>query len=358
MEVQKIQWNVNQFNWIVVDNNSLPIKPIQLFLKYQHNIGRSPNTLRAYANHLKLYWEYLEYINKPWTDVSLNDFANFIGWLRTGNSKLVYLQKQKFCRMGSTINTILTVVSVFYEFHNQIQNTEIKLTSLSKIKHSNYKPFLYHISKHQPIKTKLIKLKTYKQLPKTLDNKQVTIIIAACKNLRDRFLISLLYETGMRIGQALGLQHNDIKSWDNEINIQPRDNINGARCKSKTPYIVHVSQELMRLYSEYVLQECKNHIQNYVFIQLKGNNIGKPLNYIAIRNTFLQISKKVGFSVNPHMFRHTHATELLRHGWDCDKVKKRLGHTSIQTTLNVYSHLNTQDLKEAFISYQINKGEK
>ena len=55
------------------------------------------------------------------------------------------------------------------------------------------------------------------------------------------------------------------------------------------------------------------------------------------------------------MLRHTHATELLRHGWDCAKVQRRLGHSSIQTTLDIYSHLDTRNLKEAFITYQAKK---
>lgn len=358
MKIQRIRLSTNQFSWLVLDNKCLPIKPIQQFLKYQNNIEHSPNTLRAYANHLKLYWEYLEHINKAWTEVTINDFASFVGWLRTNNQRIVYLQEQTACRTESTINTILTAVSVFYEFHKQMNNTDITLTTLSTVRHSSYKPFLHHLNKNQSllIKKKLIKLKTRKLLPKILTKEQISTVIASCNSLRDRFLISLLYESGMRIGQALGLRHTDIKSWDNEIIIQPRnDNINGARCKAKTSYIVHISSKLMGLYAEYVLKECEEYTKDYVFIQTKTKTPGKPLNYIAIRDLFLQISKKVGFTINPHMFRHTHATELIRDGWDCSKIQKRLGHANIQTTLDIYSHLDTQDLKEAFMSYQLKK---
>ena len=341
MKVQRIQLGANQFNWLVLDNAYLPIKPIQQFLKYQHDLAHSPNTLRAYANHLKLYWEYLEYIKKPWTEITLNNFASFVSWLRTVNPKILYLHNQTSCRTETTINTILTAVSVFYEFHQQMNHTTVTLTALSVVRHSSYKPFLHHLNKNQSslMKTKLIKLKTSKLLPKVLNKEQ--------------------YESGMRIGQALGLHHSDIKSWDNEICIQPRNNnLNEARSKSKTSYIVHITQELMRLYAEYMLKDCGSHTKNYVFIQTKSKNPDKPLTYGAVRKIFLQISKKVGFTVNPHMFRHTHATELLRNGWDCSKIQKRLGHSSIQTTLNIYSHLDNQDLKEAFMSYQLKRGEK
>ena len=54
----------------------------------------------------------------------------------------------------------------------------------------------------------------------------------------------------------------------------------------------------------------------------------------------------------PHIFRHTHATELLRSGWDASYVQKRLGHKDIQTTINTYAHLNERDLKEAFNKFK------
>jgi integrase len=71
--------------------------------------------------------------------------------------------------------------------------------------------------------------------------------------LRDRFLICLLYETGVRIGQALGLRHEDVRSYDKEIHIVQRLNLNGARTKSREPNTVHVSRDLMALYAEYLV---------------------------------------------------------------------------------------------------------
>lgn len=52
------------------------------------------------------------------------------------------------------------------------------------------------------------------------------------------------------------------------------------------------------------------------------------------------------------MLRHTHATELIRNGWECAYVQKRLGHAHVQTTLDIYAHLKNKDLKKAFDEYQ------
>jgi integrase/recombinase XerD len=53
---------------------------------------------------------------------------------------------------------------------------------------------------------------------------------------------------------------------------------------------------------------------------------------------FDRLSKKTGIYVYPHLFRHTYATRLLKANYSPERVKYLLGHTSIQTTLDVYSH--------------------
>ena len=67
--------------------------------------------------------------------------------------------------------------------------------------------------------------------------------------------LCLLHESGMRIGQALGLRHADIRSYDGAIDIVPRANSNGALAKSRSPYVVHVSKQAMALYADYLVHE-------------------------------------------------------------------------------------------------------
>ncbi|MHC5721183.1 MAG: tyrosine-type recombinase/integrase, partial [Nostoc sp.] len=102
---------------------------------------------------------------------------------------------------------------------------------------------MHHITKSKPTRTRLLKLKEPKHYPKTLSSEQVKQLIDNCKRIRDKFLICLLHESGMRIGQALGLRHEDIESWDNLIKVIPRDdNANGARAKGNSAYNVDVTK--------------------------------------------------------------------------------------------------------------------
>jgi len=223
MKLQRAQIGEGRYIWLVLDDNYVPIQPIQTFIRYLENIERSPNTIRAYAHHLKLYWDYLAQINKNWNQVKLDDFAGFISWLRSCDEKIISLNGESK-RTESTINAALTAISSFYTFHHQLGNTDITLIKTSTIAGRRYKSLLHHIIKSKPIRQRLVKLKQPRNLPKTITHQQFKQLIDACNNCRDKFLIYLLYETGIRIGQALGLRHADIKSWDNEIHIIPRNN--------------------------------------------------------------------------------------------------------------------------------------
>ena len=72
--------------------------------------------------------------------------------------------------------------------------------------------------------------------------------------MRDRFLFTLLVETGLRIGEALGLRHNDIDVAARVVTVSTRVNLNGARTKSGSRQIP-VSASLIRLYSDYLYAE-------------------------------------------------------------------------------------------------------
>jgi integrase/recombinase XerD len=68
-------------------------------------------------------------------------------------------------------------------------------------------------------------------------------------HLRDRLLLCLLRDTGMRIGQVFGLRHADMVSWDNLIRIVPRNNANQARTKSTEERVVDVFPSLIAFYT-------------------------------------------------------------------------------------------------------------
>ncbi len=216
MKVQRVRIpDGDRVTWLVLDDNYLSIPPIQSYLQYLESIERSPNTIHAYAGHLKLFWEFLRDSKADWKNISFSMLADFIHWLRSPNPRVTSIQSQEAKRTERTVNTILSAICSFYDFHYRMGNVEeLKVHGQQfPLESRSYKPFLYHIIKGKPIKKSLLKLKEPRQLPETLTIEQVKQLISACKRIRDKFLISLLYESGMRIGQVLGLRHCDIHSW-------------------------------------------------------------------------------------------------------------------------------------------------
>ncbi|WP_017749251.1 tyrosine-type recombinase/integrase [Scytonema hofmannii] len=270
MKVQKgiIPYS-NRPVWMVLDDNYLPIEAIEKYLHYLDNVGRSPNTIGTYAHNLKLFWEFLRDSQLDWRSINLEQLSDFIHWLRNPNSPVVSIQAQVSKRSEKTINHCLTTVSGFYEFQERIG--AIKKNDVYRYQLQpghKYKSFLHHISKGKGVKTRLLKIKEPKTFPGCLTPEEVNILIEACNTLRDKFFMRLLYETGLRIGEALGLRHEDmVTGKTNEIYVVPRlDNVNNVRGKSGVERVVHVSKELMQWDSAYLCDEYPEDIDcDFVF---------------------------------------------------------------------------------------------
>ena len=358
MKVQRIRFSDGKQTWLVLDDSYLPVEPILAYIRYIEARELSPNTIHNYACHLKLYWEFLQDSAQDWRFVKITQLADFMAWLRLPDTKVVSIQEPFSARSERTVNTIITVICEFYEYH-RLSGEPVALDSYTlKAQHgSNFKPFLHHVSKGKYVRHKRLKLKEPKRHPGFLTSEQVQALIEACSHKRDKFFICLLYETGMRVGQALGLRHSDIRTWDNEIDIIWRDdNTNGARSKSKVSNTLHVPKELMSLYTQYLVDEYPVEVgSDYVFVNCWGGEIGRPLQYQNASELLERLGKQVGIDINAHLFRHTHATELIREGWDMSRVQKRLGHANIQTTMNTYVHLTDADMKKEYQKYLASK---
>ena len=134
----------------------------------------------------------------------------------------------------ATVNKHLAALFSFYDY--QARNGVVVAQSLVAWRRTNrggYRPFLQHVTAGRPVATRPLQLRQSRRLPRTLTEKQLLTLVEACEHLRDRFLLLLMAETGMRIGQALGLRHADFVSHRRELRIVPRrDNANGARAKN------------------------------------------------------------------------------------------------------------------------------
>ena len=185
-------------------------------------------------------------------------------------------------------------------------------------------------------------------------------------NLRDRLLFSLLAESGMRLGEVLGMAISDFvmgRGGTACIEVVPRaGNPNGARVKMMRPRRIYVSADLERLFADYLTHlACR--AAGLGMTVLPGSpllvNLGRPPLLAAIREgtvrdkvTALK-NKGIGpAGWTPHWFRHSHASALLLAGTPEWVVSRRLGHAHVQTTIDLYGWVREDEALQAAANWK------
>lgn len=352
MRVQRVIMPITgSVSWTVVDDRMSPVAPAERFLAHLAAIERSPNTVRAYAFGLRLWFEYLESRGVMWDDVGIEELSRFVGWLRAPAENVIVIDESSAVRSEATVNRHLAAVFGLYDFHARSGLAVPEGFDVwRRVPRGSYKPFLHHVTAGRTVRTRPVKLRTARRLPRTLDGEQIAAIVEACDRLRDRFLVVLLAESAMRVGQALGLRHGDIVSRERRILVVPRDdNVNGARAKCREPVELPVSSSLIRLYSEYLHTEYGSLESDYVFVNLWSAPLGRPLRYDAVAKLVVRLRKRTGIDFNLHMLRHSRATELVRAGTPIEVVSKLLTHRSVTTTSAAYVHLDAADIRAELV---------
>lgn len=354
MHVQRVRMaGVRVESWTVLGDDDRPVEPIERFLAYLTDVERSPNTVKAYAHDLKDYWVFLTVRGLGWREVGLEDVAEFVGWLRlppAGRSGAVAVLPSVQAHVGaSTINRKVAALAAFYAHHARhgVDLGELLTTWRLPGRRGGWKPLLHHIAKGVPQRQRMVAVKAAKKLPRILTAVEVQSILDACEHLRDRFLFALLWDSGVRVGEALGMRHDDLEAADRTVTVRPRLNDNGARSKSVERRTVPVSQQLIRLWGDYLHLEYGSIDSDYLFVNLFAEPRGQAWSYAAVYDLVLRLRARTGIDFDPHWFRHSMATKALRDGVPIEVVSELLGHASVITTMSVYGHLTAQDSRRA-----------
>lgn len=358
MEVVKVKTEDGKERYFVADDKGLPIEPILKFIRFKDNTNFARNTLRMYCQHLKLYFEYLQQRELDFQKVTIDDLALFVNWLQNPykSIKVVPTHQVETARSPRTVNIIVNTVLAFYDYilrHEEYSNNiSDRLRKFVSTPSRNFKGFLYGIAYEQKkVTSNILKLKVPKSKPKTLSKEEIGTLIRVCNNLRDKFLLTLLYETGMRIGEALSLWIEDFDISDMVIDLQDRGELeNNAEIKTvSSPRRIDISQNLADMFMEYIAEYHTEEVEtNHIFIKVSGANKYKPINYTDVDNLFRSLKKKTGIYVTPHMFRHSSLTLLRMAGWQPELLRIRAGHKNIYTTLNTYIHPSDEEITEEF----------
>ncbi len=356
MKVVELKTVDGKVRYYLADDAGIPVLPVLKYLRFKDNAGYARNTLRMHSIHLKHFFTYLGEAGKDYEKVNIDDIAGFLAWLKNPDilKKIVPLRFEAAHR-PRTINAMTDTVVMFYDYLLRHEGMENKLSEKLEKFISNpgrsYKRFLHGIAENRKVKSHMLKLPVPKMQIRTIRKEDAVKLLNLCTNTRDCLLLHLLFETGMRIGEALSLWLEDFDPAGLCIRIQDRGELeNLAEIKTvSSPRRLDCTQELMDLFTGYLCEHHTAGIQtNHVFLKLKGGMAGKAMDYVDVDNLFRALRKKSGIKVTAHMFRHTSLSLLYSAGWGPEMLKERAGHKNIYTTLNTYVHPSQEEIAEAF----------
>lgn len=193
-----------------------------------------------------------------------------------------------------------------------------------------------------------------------LNDSQIEALLALTRHARDRFLIHLLAETAMRIGEGLGLRREDMHFLPDStvlgcqhsgphVHVRRRVNANGAFAKSRMPRVIPVTRATVGLYVDYQnerdgvdqAEEC-----DMVFVNLFRAPLGAPMRYDNAYELFKRLAARAGFRARPHMLRHSAITRMVRNKKDHRVIQEIAGHVS-PSSMNPYIHVTDEDKRAA-----------
>lgn len=350
----------NRKAYLLIDSKGSPVEPVAKYMKFHYNKESSSNTLQTYCTALKYYFTYLEQKGIDYQQVSFQIISDFVAWLRNPyeSNKVVPQKEAKAKRSERTVNTYLTVVTSFYDYlyREELVGSNVVEKLMKKMFQgaggNGYKDFLYHVNKDKPRFKNVLKLDEPRVRVKIFTKEQVNEIYKSTTNIRDRFLVRLLFESGFRIGEVLSLFLEDFQfdAIQRKHKIQLTDRgelLNGGKLKTGERKI-DISQGLMDLYDDYLYEvlDQYNPNHNFVFVKIWGKNAGEPLTYSDVYATLKEIERKTGIYITPHLFRHTHGTIFYLQTKNIKAVQERLGHAHMQTTIDLYVHPSEDDIRK------------
>lgn len=210
----------------------------------------------------------------------------------------------------------------------------------------SYYKFLLKRERIEKDPTARIKLlKVAKELPSFADEAELTIKLdgkyydEGFVGTHQKLIMELLYGTGIRLSELLGLKESDIDRHDRTIKVL------GKRNKER---VIPISVSLIQIIDDYI--DEKNHafptnLNGDLIVTIKGGKAYPMLVYRTVKKYLDNVSSVEKKS--PHTLRHTFATHLLNKGADLNAVKDLLGHSSLAAT-QVYTHNSLEKLKAVF----------
>lgn len=348
---------------VLVDEDGAAVVEVSEFLRTLTVRRYSPNTVRAYAYDLRRLMLFLNERGLGPGEFTPAQAVDFLMTLRRTPSarraqRLDLAATTDAGRLLSprTCNRILGAVSSFYEY---LITTERYLGPDNPITKSpdhaaarvpnRWKPPLLTSASQRPVR-RTLRVKTTESLPRPISDETYGALIKVMRKRRDRAMLELMHEGGLRPGEVLGLRLEDISYGRRRVTIRWReDHPRGVRQKSRRERVVDLLEgRALPAVNDYVLRERPQDAETTLLFLVggQGKRRCEPLGYDALVRMFSRAAARAGVRdawLTPHSLRHTHATRMFEGGMRELTLMARLGHASPDST-KIYTQVSDPEV--------------
>jgi integrase/recombinase XerD len=300
--------------------------------KLDTNLARS-----SFIDHLR--------IERGLSENSLTSYGRDLRYL------LEFLQNQN-------LNLSEITASTLSEFEVWLKDRSLAISSINRT-NSAVKSFLIYCAREYDLNLPTGEISSHKvarKLPKALTIDEITSLIESAKSLseatslRDVALLELLYSTGGRVSEIIGININDLAKVESDNEVIQTIKLRGKGAKER---IVPVGSYALGALDNYLVRvrpalvAKSGESESALFLNSRGGRLSRQ----SAWNIVLQSARACGLEgkVSPHVFRHSYATHLLDGGADIRVVQELLGHSSVTTT-QIYTLVTIDKIRQSYSS--------
>ena len=248
--------------------------------------------------------------------------------------------------------------STLVDFEVWLGDRSLSLSSINRT-NSAVKSFLIYCAREFSVNLPTGEITSHKvarKLPKALMVEEVATLIDSARSLsdvtslRDVALLELLYSTGGRVSEIIGINVADLAKVESDNEIIQTIKLRGKGSKERIVPIgryalAALDDYLVRVRPALVAKSGKN--ESALFLNTRGGRLSRQ----SAWNIVLESAKACGLEgkVSPHVFRHSYATHLLDGGADIRVVQELLGHSSVTTT-QIYTLVTIDKIRQSYVS--------
>jgi integrase/recombinase XerD len=291
------------------------------FLDGQRLRQLSPRSLRIYAYDLLDFARWFEPQHQRFADITE---STLVGYVR-------HQLEQDLKPTPQTVNHRLGTVRCCYRFHT---GQEIPAGNVHFQHRYTKRPPLGYGRPYRAI-ARGLRLKQDRRIVIPLSAEEVAKFWQSFRTYRDLALVGLMLLDGLRSCEVLGLEMEDVQLADGQMRVPGKGN------KKR---VVPLPPEILEVLGNYLRLERPLTNAPVLFVSLKGRQRGQPMTAAGLRSLFRhhRVRSRIRHA-NPHRFRHTFGSDMVRAGMSLPALQQLMGHRQIQTTM-LYVELAPQDI--------------